>query len=180
MLQKIGGYFGLDGAENISLLDAKEHTKLAVAVVLLECARIDHLLRAEERELIKKQLEHRLGITPHEASVLEAQAEEQHGADLVGKYGATLVQELTVAQREFLLTLAWSVIASDGIVADAESQFAVRLRQMLGLSAEQSLRARKAAEGLTIDGTKELIESSSVVHDGIKDQLMRLHRKPTV
>ncbi len=175
MLTRLGGYFGLEGSENISLLDAKEHTRLAVAVVLLESARVDDKLMDSERELIKKQLEHRFGISAAEASALEERAEHRESKEVIDRYTEVLTRELSVAQREFLLTLCWSVIAADHRIVDAESQFAVRLRQLLGLSIEQSLRARKAAEGLTIDGFKELIEASSHMHDAIKDQLTKLH-----
>lgn len=174
MLNKIQGYFSPEDAGSVSLKNTEEHTKLAVATVLLSAAKADAHFAKEERVTLLEQLEKRLGISREEAISLEAQAEVAEHSHLLSQYTDLLVKELSVSQREFILALAWSLITADQKVAQEESAFAVKLRVSLGLSLEQSLRARKSAEGLKQDGFKEMVEASKEVHDSIATQLAQL------
>lgn len=177
MLGKIQGYFGIGENENISLLDAKEHTKIAVATILLSAALADENFGETEHSLLLKQLEHRFGISAADAEELLTHVQSPGSQELLVKYLQTLGNDLTIQQREHILTLAWGIIAADKVVTDEETRFAVKLRQLLGLSMEQSMRARKAAEGLTLDGFKEVVETSEEVHQGIMAQLARFAKR---
>ena len=174
MLNKIQGYFAPQGDDNISLEHSDEHIRLAVATVLLSAARADAHFAESEKALLLTQLQNRLGISAEEARTLESQAEIAETKHLLKQYAEMLANELSLAQREFILTLAWSIITADSVVAAQESAFAAQLRHMLGLSLEQSLRARKASEGTNQDGFKEIVEASKDVHDSIAKQLSNL------
>lgn len=173
MIKKIRGYFGMEGAEDVSLLGAADHTKIAIATVLVASANADSNLAPAERAVLIKQLETRLGIKRDEAVQLEKQVESEEDQAVIQKYIAAL-RELSVAQREAILSLAWQIIAVDKKIEDDETRFAAQLRHNLGLSIEQSIRARKLSQNFP-EGFKEVVEASQEMHDAIQIQLQGLH-----
>src|SRR5690349_491830 len=86
------------------------HTKLSVAVLLLEAARQDDHFDTSERMVIEKLLVSRFSLAPLELTRLMAAAEAR-SAQLVQLHGHTsdVAHEMTPDQRIALIEMLWEV-----------------------------------------------------------------------
>ena len=152
----------IDPSENHERPDAAD-LRLATAAVLVAAALADQVFTAAEKSRILSALTARLGVSPLEAQTLVIEANAEDSQHKIEQFAARLREKLDIEERVNLLALTFSVIASDQESTADENVFAVKLRQQLGLSMEQSLRARKFAEHITLDGFKETVEASAEV-----------------
>ena len=140
-----------------------DNVKLAAAAVLIGAARADGMFGVEEQQAMLIGVAERLAVDPDKVGELFDQASDAFQAAPLETFLETIRAQMSPQQREAVLTIAWAVIAADGIVTDEENKFALKLRQSLDLTMEQSLRAMKLAQGMDQDGFKELVESSAEV-----------------
>jgi len=133
--------------------------RLATAVVLLEMAQVDGHYSSDEGRRIFLILEKEFGLTKEKTHELLEKTEINVGGQTrLDHFIGIINSHFDTVQRQRILADAWRVIAADGETSQAEGKFAVRLREKLGLSMEQSLRARKLAEdGVDLGDTSKLI-----------------------
>ncbi len=162
MFEEIRKLFSSEKAEAVAP-EPVDNVKLAAAAVLIGAARADGMFGVEEQEAILSGISLRLGVGGDKIGELLDQASDAFQASPLENFLETLRTRMNSDQLESILSIAWAVMAADGIVTEEETKFAVGLRQSLGLSLEQSLRARKMAEGCGQDGFKELLENSAEV-----------------
>lgn len=154
MLNKLGQFFSPSQPQDLA--EETEDTRRAVATVLASAARADSHFAAEECEALVNMFECKLGLERQCALSLLSGSETQA---ILDEAIDELREVLSLEQRELILGLTWAIIAADKLVETEEKAFAASLRNNLGLTLEQSLRARKIAEGITIDGFKEFVEA---------------------
>lgn len=164
MTKELRNYFGYQAEENrsghsLSSVDLK----LAVTVILIAAAKADAGFADSEMQLIAKSIADRLHLSIDKVTDLINEAAAATNSLSLPRYIQEVKSQFPVEQREEILAVAWAVIAADGIATKEESAFARSLRDSLGLSMEQALRARKAAENVTLDGFKEVIEAAQQV-----------------
>lgn len=147
----------------VATTDPVDDVKLAAAAVLIAAARSDGMFGVEEQNAMISGIATRLHVDPDKVGGLLDNASDAYQSAPLESFLEVVRTQMTTEQREAVLVVAWAVIASDGIVTDEENKFAVGLRHSLGLSLEQSLRARKMAEEVEQDGFKELLENTAEV-----------------
>jgi uncharacterized tellurite resistance protein B-like protein len=152
----------LDSADNHEPADATD-LQFATAVVLVAAAFADRSFAPVEQQQVISALTTRLNVPRVQAESLIAEAQDKRNLQKLAECTAGLRDKLDVEERVNLLALTWKIIASDQVSTADENAFAVNLRQQLGLSMEQSLRARKISEMVAIDGFKEVVEASPEV-----------------
>ncbi len=141
--------------------------RLATAVVLLEMAQVDGEYSSEEGQNLFIALEREFGLTKERTHSLLGQAERNAGGKVSLDYFVSIINShFDVLQRQRILSDAWKIISADGITSDRESAFAVRLREKLGLTMEQSLRARRLAEhGVDLGDVAKIARLNSALTD---------------
>jgi uncharacterized tellurite resistance protein B-like protein len=133
--------------------------RLATAVILLEMAQVDGHYTSDEGRSLFLLLEKEFGLTKEKTHALLEKAEiNVGGATRLDHFVGIINSHFDELQRQRILADAWKIISADGETSQQESKFAVHLRAKLGLSMEQSLRARKLAEeGVDLGDTSKLI-----------------------
>lgn len=164
MTKELRNYFGFQAEGNrsgqsLSTVDLK----LAVTVILMAAAKADNAFAEKEVQLIAQTIAKRLQLSVEKVATLMNEATATTNSLSLPRYIQEIKSQFPVEQREQILAVAWAVIAADGVATQEESAFARSLRDSLGLSMEQALRARKAAENVTLDGFKEVVEAAQQV-----------------
>lgn len=122
---------------------------LALAALLVRLARADGDYATVEMARIDRVLAARHGLTPQTAAALRAQAEvlEQEAPDTV-RFTRALKDATALEDREAVVQAMWSVVLADDSRDAAEDQLMRLVVNLLGLTDQQSARARqKAAKG---------------------------------
>jgi uncharacterized tellurite resistance protein B-like protein len=168
MFEKVREAFG--GIDTLSVdadgIRASSDLRLATAVILLEIAQIDGAYSSEEGRSIFLTLEKEFGLTKENThALLEDASINAGGQRRMDHFVEIINSHFDVLQKQRILADAWRIISADGETSQQESKFAVTLREKLGLSMEQSLRARKLAE----EGV-DLGDAAKLVHFGAKDE----------
>ena len=163
MFEEIRKFFSSSKDAQTAPLEPVDKVKLAAAAVLIAAARSDGVFGVEEAGATLEGLETHLGVEPEKVQALFDQASDAYQTFPFNSFLETLRTSMSDGEREAVLSIAWAVIGADGIVTEEETKFATRLRQSLGLSLEQSLRARKTAEHVSQDGFHEFVQASAEV-----------------
>lgn len=163
MFEEIRKFFAANKVPPTELLEPIDKVKLAAAAVLIAAARADGVFGVEEAGATLQGLETYLGVESTKVQALFDSASDAYQTFPFNTFLETLRTNMNDEEREAVLSIAWAVIGADGIVTEEETAFATQLRHSLGLSLEQSLRARKAAEHVTQDGFHEFVEQSAEV-----------------
>src|SRR5258705_9206043 len=97
------------------------HTRLSVAVLLLEAARQDDHFDPSERTVIEKILTQRFHLSAQECVHL-MEAAEKHVRNMVQLHGHTndIAQEMTPQERIELIEMLWEVAYADGVLNQEE------------------------------------------------------------
>lgn len=149
-MDKIRQYF--QSLESLSVDEsgnaASNDLRLAVGVLLAEAARSSGSESADEAREMFRGLEREFGLTADQVHKL---IELSHGSMRDMSTLAGFIDEIAIAyndsQKQKILAMVWKVLIADGVVDRYESTFAVDVRTKLGLTLEQSVHARKLAEG---------------------------------
>ncbi len=120
------------------------HTRLSVAVLLLEAARQDDNFDAKERAVIEKLLMDRFDLTPAECARLMA-AGETHVRQMVQLHGHTndIAQEMTPDQRIELIEMLWEVAYADGVLDPEEDLLIRRIAMLIYVTDRDRVLARQ-------------------------------------
>lgn len=145
--------------------------RAAVAILLVAAAKSDDDFDDREYEFIAKSLAAKLQLQKARIGDLMTVAATEEDGRVLEDAVQLIKAEFSLEHRLQLLSLVWSVIEADNIVTDAESNFALKLREALDLSVEQALAARKRAEHVKVDGLKGFIEASDELAAATKQWL---------
>lgn len=165
MFEKVRGYFGAEQRQDPSSQASAEDLRLATGILLLAAAKADGSYSADEADLIYETVETTFGLprSKVESFLNDASLELGAAGNNAQRFIEIINSSFTLEDREQILSIAWAVILADGKTSDEETKFAASLRTNLGLSLESGIRARKNAEGVGLDGFKELLEASPEV-----------------
>lgn len=149
-MKAIRNYFG--GAENLSVDGVGDATpedlQLAAAVLLVEANRDNKRNNVEESRSIFKNIEAEFKLTPEATHrLLELAERSPKNEETMNEFVDSINASFTDAQKQRILAMVWRVIMADGVVDHYENVYAVTLRSRLNLTLEQSIRARRMAEG---------------------------------
>jgi uncharacterized tellurite resistance protein B-like protein len=164
MLSDLRNYF--HGIDSVSVdKDGKptsDDLKLAAAMLLLECARVDGSYQQVEAQTIAELIENNFGLDQKKTLALIEKADTTRPDH--EKFVQYIRDGFDESQKQLLLSLLWRAIAADGVADKLETAFATTLRTQLGLTMEQSIRARRLAESgtdLTIEEIKREVPERS-------------------
>lgn len=130
--------------------DGAAHTAdelhLAAAALLVEAARMDDTVDADELARISELVRWRFGLNEEEAAELVADA-ERATADAVELYRFTRVVRDAFGhdERVQLVEMLWDVACADGEVHELEASLLRRICGLLNVSDRESGAARKRA-----------------------------------
>ena len=142
-LKALAGW--LRGAEAPESQDAAP--RRAVAVLLVEAARMDGTYSAEERAKVRTLLAKHFGLTPEAAEALARAGEAaQDGAVELFGFARAVTGAMTEAAREDLIEMLWEVVYADGRLHDFEANMMRRMAGLLYVSDRASALARKRVE----------------------------------
>jgi len=118
----------------------------AVAVLLVEAARMDDQFDAEEHAAIAEHLRERFELDADAAERLLRTAEDEvaHAVE-VYSFTRTVKDRVDHEERVQILRMLWEVAYSDGELHDYEANLMRRLTGLLHVSDRENGEARKAA-----------------------------------
>lgn len=121
-----------------------EDLDLAVAVLLVEAARMDGNFDADEREAIGQMIRDRLSLDAADADDLIDEAERR--AIETGEYWSfakVVKNAFSYEERVELIEMLWGVAYADGALHDYEASLLRRITGLLYVSDQDSGAARK-------------------------------------
>ncbi|SDI52276.1 TerB family tellurite resistance protein [Lutimaribacter saemankumensis] len=124
-----------------------EDARLALTALLVRLARSDGDYAPAEIARIDRIAQARFGLTEHEAQALRTQAEavEAEAPD-THRFTLAIKEAVPYDDRLGIVTALWEVVLADG-VREAEEDALVRMvSSFLGVSDQDSARARQRAE----------------------------------
>ena len=123
------------------------HTRLSVAVLLLEAARQDDHFDPSERTVIEKILTERFHLSAQECAHL-IEAAEKHVRNMVQLHGHTndIAQEMTPQERIDLIEMLWEVAYADGVLDPEEDLLIRRVAGLIHVSDRDRVLARQRAQ----------------------------------
>jgi uncharacterized tellurite resistance protein B-like protein len=127
--------------------DAVDDTHLAATALLVHVARVDGILAPAESERLSRLVQGHYADGPEAARAL---IERAAAVDSEVRDVASLVEmiphEADRAERQDLLTMAWSVAAADGTVDEFEEALVERLGRLLGFDEAAVAAARRSGQ----------------------------------
>ena len=123
-----------------------DQLQIAVAVLLIEAARMDNEFDAHERAAIAQLLQRRFELAPAEAEKLLARAEEK-AEDSVEFYTftRTVKDAFEHEDRVEFMQMLWEVAYADGELHDHEANLMRRVTGLMHVTDRESGEARKRA-----------------------------------
>ena len=120
------------------------HTKLSVAVLLLEAARQDDHFDQSERAVIEKILTQRFHLSAQECAHL-MEAAEKHVRNMVQLHGHTndIAHEMTPQERIDLIEMLWEVAYADGVLDPEEDHLIRRIGKLVYVEDRERVHARQ-------------------------------------
>ncbi len=125
-----------------------DQSRLAAAVLLVEIARADFSLAAEELQVIEQALAQQFGLSVADAQVLIKEAQAEHDAAIcLAPYVAELNRRTSVAEKRALLEALWRVALADGVLDSHEEHMMRRVAELLFLSHADFIQSKLKVTG---------------------------------
>jgi uncharacterized tellurite resistance protein B-like protein len=106
--------------------DREQSLRLAVAMLLLDVARADTEITAEERRVARQMLERFFPVSPDQAQALVAAAQhEAERATSLYPFTSLIKRECDLDERARIVGMLWKVSSADGHI-DAHEEHLVR------------------------------------------------------
>lgn len=120
---------------------------VAVVVLLLEMAHADDEFIAAELDSIVNSVAVDFKLDADETGyIMEIAETVRTDSSKIAEFIEKVKEAFDESQRVRVLTAVWKVVLADGKVDGFEAKYAAEVRGRLGLSMEQGVRARMAAE----------------------------------
>lgn len=122
--------------------------RIALGALLVRLARADGEYAAVEIAQIDKSLGKRYGLTPGQAAALRAQCEtlEAEAPDTV-RFTRAIKDAVDYENRVAVIETMWAVVMADGVREDEENSMMRMTASLLGVSDQDSHRARLRVSG---------------------------------
>jgi uncharacterized tellurite resistance protein B-like protein len=124
--------------------DSRDELQTAVAVLLVEAARMDDEFGAEERAMIEKLLAQKFGLAPAATQELitlaETTAERSHQ---LHPFTRLTVERMDPQQRIRLIEMLWEVAYADGVLDPQEDMLLRRVAGLIYVSDADRVAARQ-------------------------------------
>jgi uncharacterized tellurite resistance protein B-like protein len=134
-------------ALGVGATEPVDDTHLAATALLVHVARVDGILAPAESERLSRLVQGHYAEGPDAARALIARAT---AVDAETRDLASLVEmiphEANKAERQDLLTMAWSVAAADGTVDEFEEALVERLGRLLGFDEAAIAASRRTGQ----------------------------------
>jgi uncharacterized tellurite resistance protein B-like protein len=122
--------------------------QLAVAVLLMEAARMDERIEPAERRTVVTLLVKRFGLATPDAEALVQRAEvEAHRSSELFTFTRRVSGRMSPEERVGLVEMLWEVAYADGVLDDYESNLMRRLAGLLHVEDVDSGAARQRVLG---------------------------------
>lgn len=122
--------------------------KLALGALMVRVAMSDHQYRLAEISRIDRLLQRLYGIGPVEAAKMRATSEKlEKQAPATDSFAHLIRETVSFEARVDALEALWEVVLADGSAQAEELAVIEQAREALGLSEQDSARARATAEG---------------------------------
>ena len=120
------------------------HTRLSVAVLLLEAARQDDHFDTSERAVIEKLLTQRFLLSSQECAHL-MNAAEKHVRSMVQLHGHTndIAHKMSPQERIELIEMLWEVAYADGVLDPEEDHLIRRIGKLVYVEDRERVHARQ-------------------------------------
>lgn len=138
--------------ESEAAIDDSDHT-LSAAVLLVEAARMDHVIEEEEKERITQLLEWRFELSEGDANaLLEKAIAESAESHSFHRHSLAIRRHFSEPERITLVELLWDIAYIDGELHEREASLMRKIAGLLYVTDQDSGAARKRAqERLGID-----------------------------
>jgi uncharacterized tellurite resistance protein B-like protein len=134
-------------ALGVGAAEPVDDTHLAATALLVHVARVDGILAPAESERLSRLVQGHYAEGPDAARALIARAT---AVDAETRDLASLVEmiphEANTAERQDILTMAWSVAAADGTVDEFEEALVERLGRLLGFDEAAIAASRQTGQ----------------------------------
>ena len=123
-----------------------DQLQIAVAVLLIEAARMDNEFDADERAAIAQLLQRRFELETADAEKLLARAEEKaEGSVEFYTFTRTVKDAFEHEDRVEFMQMLWEVAYADGVLHDHEANLMRRVTGLMHVTDRESGEARKRA-----------------------------------
>ena len=120
--------------------------KLALGALMVRVAMSDHDYRVDELSRIDRLLSRLYGLNPVEAAKMRATSEKlEKQAPETDRFADIIRETVSFEARVDALEVLWEIVLADGDIDEAELKVIDDARAALGLSEEDSARARETA-----------------------------------
>ncbi|MFK7939437.1 MAG: TerB family tellurite resistance protein [Roseovarius sp.] len=144
MFERILSVFAAPQPEPLPEPDAK----LALGALMVRVAKSDMEYQVSEISRIDLLLARLNRLKPIEAAKMRATCEKlDRQAPETAEFGRLIRETVRLEDRIDALEALWEVVLADGVRREAELAIVEQVRDALGLSADDSARARVIAEG---------------------------------
>ena len=127
---------------------ADADARLALTALLVRVARSDNDYSGDERALIDQIAQDRYGLSSSEASGLRAEAEamEAEAPDTV-RFTRAIKEAVAYEDRLAVIEALWKVVLADGQLAQEEDALLRLVSNLLGITDQDSAKARQRVSG---------------------------------
>lgn len=150
MLETIRDFFKKNLFPNTSETSAKKIHKhrLAVAALLVEMTRMDHVIKEEESLSLQKILVEKLNLSPHEFEVLLtlAETEAKNSSDYY-QFTSLINDTFGYSEKVELVQDLWAIAYADEHIDKYEEHLVRKISDLLYVSHSDFILAKQCATG---------------------------------
>ena len=134
-------------AENTEPVDMQHALRVATAVLLVEVARADFIVRPEEQAQLRRLLEREFELTPEELDALMEEAEADADRLVSLQHVTRLLNEhYEHAMKVRIVEMMWRLVYADGNKDHYEEHLIRQVAELLYISHAEFIQARHKAE----------------------------------
>jgi uncharacterized tellurite resistance protein B-like protein len=125
--------------------DGEQGLRMAVAMLLLDVARADTEITAEERRVARQMLQRFFPVSPDQAQALvaAAQHEAEHATSLY-PFTSLIKRECDLDERTRIVGMLWKVSSADGHIDAHEEHLVRKVADLLYVPHARFIQARHA------------------------------------
>jgi uncharacterized tellurite resistance protein B-like protein len=123
--------------------DDKRALQLATAALLMEVARADTRVTAEERQTIRRVIEVHFGLSPQDTrSLIETAERKAEDATSLYPFTRLINAECSLQDKIQIIRMLWEVTMSDGHKDDLEEHLIRKVARLLHVPHREFIRAK--------------------------------------
>ena len=124
--------------------DSEHDIRIATCALFLEMARIDGKFTREEMETVLSIMKEKYGLSGEHADALVAEADRELEASVdLWQFARLINQNYTIDEKMEIIETLWQMVYVDGKMDEYEHYLMNKLKNLLRLSHEQLIGAKK-------------------------------------